>query len=135
MSKNNKPKKITLDLVNNDGEVVRSAELEAQPMPEGVEFVPYPMPEPTPDMSYAEGFFLRYRWLEVFKAAQERHPDYRPNEYGQWQRSDPATGQWLNDTDAQMQALVTWLEVTYPLKVRAIEHALRTWMREHDFDI
>jgi hypothetical protein len=49
------------------------------------EFVPFPLPEPTPDMSEAEGFFLQHVWLEMYFAAIELHPDYRKNEHGMWQ--------------------------------------------------
>jgi hypothetical protein len=48
--------KITIDIVDDDGTVLKSAELEAQPMPDDWKFVPLPMPEPTPDISRAEGF-------------------------------------------------------------------------------
>ena len=129
-----KPEKITLDIVDDDGNVKTSVEIEAQPMPENWKFVPLPVPEPTPDMSEAEGFFLRHRWIEMLCAAQELHPDYRQNQHGAWQRFDPAKG-WLPHNPADATAAVAWLEATYPLKVRAIELDLRAWMREHDFDI
>jgi hypothetical protein len=124
---NDKPEKITLNIVDDDGNVVASGKLEAQPMPEDCEFVPFPLPEPTPDMSRAEGFLLRHLWMHLYSAACELHPDYRQNQYGMWQR--------LSDSTAQMNAAIAWLETTYPLKVRAVEHDLRAWMREHDFDI
>ena len=104
-------------------------------MPDDWAFEPWPVPEPTPGMSKAEGFFLRHRWIEMLCAAEELHPDYQRNKHGAWQRFDPATGRWLHDSPADTLALVAWLEATYPLKVRAIEHDLRAWMREHDFDI
>jgi hypothetical protein len=129
------PKKITLNIVDDDGKVVASRELEVQPMPENWKFEPLPVPEPSPGMSEAEGFFLEHLWLEMLTAAQELHPDYRQNEHGMWQRFDPVSGQWLHESAAEMKALVAWLETKYPLKVRAIEHDLRAWMRDHDMDI
>jgi hypothetical protein len=126
--------KITLNLVDDDGNVLKSAELEVQPMPDDLKFVPFPLPEPTPDMSRAEGFLLQHLWMDMYYAAKELHPDYRKNEHDQWQRFDPAKG-WLSDSPSEMNALIAWLEATYPLKAHAIEHDLRTWMREHDFDI
>jgi hypothetical protein len=129
---NGKPEKITLNLVDDDGKVLASGEIEARPMPEDCEFVPLPVPEPTPDMSKDKAFFLQHRWLEMLFAAQELHPDYRKNEHGVWQRFDEVTGQWLNDSEAQINALVRWLEASNPLKVSAIEYELRAWMREYD---
>jgi hypothetical protein len=130
-----KTEKITLNFVDDDGKIETSVEFEAEPMPGDWAFEPLPVPEPTPDMSKAEGYFLRWIWMEKLCAAEELHPDYRRNEYGAWQRCDPATGRWLPYCTTDSLALVAWLEATYPLKVRALEHDLRAWMREHDFDI
>jgi hypothetical protein len=146
--------KITIDIVDDDGNVLKSVETEAMTMQElGAEIskqdaalagqIPGVRLKDLMNGHNPEAFFQQVRYPRLWKAAAELHPNWR-FEDGKWQtlvngkwqspsREDPDNpGEYIDQTDGV--DLIAWLETIAPLVVHDIEQGLRDWIREHDVD-